>query len=179
MRIIMITALIYITGCSGSGGGGGTGIQGSNQSGTYSFVGVECYDNLITTSTALALVDTQTDTTLTINGNSAVSQNVSASCLVNYAFSVLFDAEDYTVTYSNRVYTTSNQSSCSLTWGLTPLSGGTIVPSSISATYTHEQTEPVFIGEYDTAPNGDIYFLSNLTVSGSPSDLCFLIYQLQ
>lgn len=177
MKKIILVTLLFITGCGGSGGDGGAAIQGSNQTGSYRFIGVMCFDNSFNV-TATAAVDAQTVTTLTINGNSATSQNISSSCSVNNTYTIVFDDTNDTVTHSNRLFTTSNQSSCSLTWGLTPVSGGTIIPSSISGTYTHNQTVSDLVGEYAVDSSGNLLFLSTLAVSGSPSDWCYLLYQL-
>lgn len=176
-KFLVLTGFILMSACGGSGGGGaGTPpVEGTDYSGSYRFGGVACYNNTLSSLTALAATDSQTSSTLTINGNSYSQQSIS-SCSVLSTAKIVFNQDNYTFALTNGKYTTSNQGSCSLTWGLTPVTGGTINPSSINGVYSNNQTPPDFNGEYYVNSSNELLLLSTLTVSGSPTDLCFLVY---
>ncbi len=162
----------------------GNKIQGLNLSGSWRWIGVECWDSSFTTRTAVATVGAGSySSTTTINGNTATAQAISSSgCTVNYSqsFVATLTSGDSTggvgnISTGSTTASTSNGGSCSLSATLN-VTSGSITPTTINTAYTQGQSVP---GQtYEFVYNPPILAIpSTLQVPSSPTDICLLIYQ--
>lgn len=188
MKIMtLVLILVFIIGCGNSGSSGSTSaattVEGADYSGSYRLAGVECYNSSLSTLTASATLGSGSSTgTLTITGNTLKSKSTSQTgCISTTNAKIVFTAKSSTigtVAITGQSTTTSTEASCPYTYSLSAVSGGTITPSSFSTSVTHNGTPSDVNADYvRNSSNSAVGLLSVLQVSGSSSDLCFLVYQ--
>jgi hypothetical protein len=173
----------FFVACGGGGGGSSSGgsadvpVVGTDVTGSYRAVGVECYNSSATVLKAVATVDSGYTETLTISKNSYEGYSNSTGCSSRETGRIVYDSTAYTVSISNRKTTTASFSTCSHTMNLTA-SLGTISPTGITAAVNHNATEPDrTFSAFKNTSNGAIGLVTFIQVVGSPSDICFMIYQ--
>ena len=111
--IISVTTFLLL-GCSGGGGGGGGGsgggsssqepppLEGVDLTGTYSLLGVECYNSALTAGTSYALIGGSQTTTLVINKNSYTETTHNGTCTSQTTGKIVYTTNDLTARYSNK-----------------------------------------------------------------------------
>lgn len=172
---------LFIISCGGSGGGGAGDlpVEGVDLTGVYRLSRVSCVNSAGTAVTATANISVSSPTsTMTINKNQFSTQTLSGSCSSLTKGKIIF-SDDSTVDITGVSTTTSTQGSCAFTTTLVPQSGGTITPSSTTATINHNGTPPDFL-DAGYVIDDDVTIIgifSTFTVSGSPTDLCFIVYE--
>lgn len=179
--------LLALIGCGSEEEKGGDvpTIDGTDMTGTYRAIGVECYNSNGPLSAAANFTEDSPVETITIDGNSFESSTVSNSCTVRISGRMVFTAESDTssggygtmaISYNPVEITGGSPCSYEFTWDLVDNSPN-IIPASKSATYSDGDTisDNSSIYLYNSSHAG---LLSVLQVSGSPTDLCFMIYRI-
>jgi hypothetical protein len=193
--LVVILSVFVIAGCGGGAGGGalpgGTGstISGANLSALWRFARVECYTSglSLTSMYTLAAGDSVSDWLVVGNNTTSTIVNTS-SCRTEISRSYTFTPTGSlgSVSYgtfsgsSGSANITTGQGSCSYTFSLSKVSGGNITPTSLSISYTNGQFLSAGTGEYVYFPSLSPRALaipSIIQVVGSPSDVCFLVYE--
>ena len=178
-----IFTLLSITACGGGGGGassagsGVTPVVGTDVTGSYRAVGVECYNNSLSALTAVATIATGYTETLVINKNAYESVSNSSGCSSRENGRIVYDSTAYTAAISNRTTTTASLTTCSHTVNFTATLGS-ISPSSITSGVDHNGTRvDQTFSAFKSTSTGAIGLLSVIQVVGAPTDICFLVYQ--
>jgi hypothetical protein len=183
--IITLIALM-LSSCgkeSEQGANSATTVRGLNLTGLWRWIGVECYGSTLSSLTAMAtLASGSYSSSLTINGNTATSQSINSSgCIMTYSTSIeaTLTEGDSSGGYGNLSTGSTNislstGSACTFSANLA-MGQGTITPSSVSSSYSQNETIPARTLEFLYNPPY-LAIPSILQVQGRPSDLCFLIY---
>jgi hypothetical protein len=148
--------------------------------GTYSLLGIEC-KNITTgeSSTGYLLNGTLTEQ-VTISGTNATTVVTTASCVSTYTATIDIDLEGGMLSLNSRNSTTSTTASCSQTYSFTYAGGDfTMTPTSKAVTTTHGGTPSNISAPFGYSLDGSviIIYTPDYTVVGSPSDVCFGVYQ--
>lgn len=182
-RSLVALCAVGLMACSGEDAPGNSpaAVEGADYSGTYSLAGVECYNSAGTAQTAAADFTGSTSAeTITVSGNSATIKDTSGSCVGTETAKLVFTASDPsygTFALSNRSTSTSTGGTCSFGYTLNALSGGAITPSSFNNTFYQGAMPSPFSASYiRNSTTGTIGLFTVLQVSGSSTDLCFLVY---
>ena len=158
-------------------------ILGRNLSGTYRLSAVQCFNLTAQTISASATPDANTAVeTLVINGNALSVTDAGRTCTGVITGRIVFTASDTnsgTAAISGQRVALSSGTSCTQTTTLVSTGGGTITPNSTTDTYTSGETLPDVTSSFATATGGALYLQSIFTVSGSPNDPCYLVYNRQ
>lgn len=154
--------------------------------GTWNLVGVECYSSNPTALTAAGtMAAAASPETLQINGNQMTSETTGASsCVVTESRTIQAtlssgsqSSGSGTVAIGSTTASTSNGAACSVNLSF-DMSQGTLTTPTISGTMTAGDYSPSMSGSF--VINQSYWgFATSLKVSGSPSDICFLIYHQQ
>jgi hypothetical protein len=162
-------------------------VSGSNKTGTYREIGLECYDTNISAVTSAATFDANSPvTTISISGNTISTTSTSSSCTVRSSGRIEFTETGTGSGYSYGTFsatmtstTINSGTSCTQTSTFSVIPGhsyGSLTPSFISSTETNSNTPESINAEYiDNDPY--LALPINIAVSGHPTDICFLIYR--
>jgi hypothetical protein len=185
-NIFFTLILPFLSACGGDSGttSNSQSIQGLNLSGSWRWIGVECYNSTFSTRTAVATIAAGSySSTTTINGNTATVQAINASgCALSYSNSIVANLTNGdssggigTLTEGSASATISTGGSCSFSANLT-VASGSISPTSISTSYNQGQN--ISGNTYEFIYNPPYLGIpSTLQVPGSPTNICLLIYQ--
>jgi hypothetical protein len=183
-RYLVILICVSCGGGDGDGGAGAAAVRGLNLTGVWRWIGVECYNSSFTTLTAAAIKAAGSyNSNISINGNAGISQSVNTSGCTstwNYSFEATLTQGDSNGGYGQISVgaTTANNStggSCTFTANLTAVSGS-ISPTTITSTYSHQQAIPAVTYEFLYDPPY-LAIPSTIQVPSSPTDICLLIYE--
>lgn len=194
MRVLFsLLALVLLANCGGGTpslpGGTGSTILGENLSALWRFSRVECYTSGLSLTSMYTLAAGNSVSDWQVVGNSTTSTILNTSaCRTEISRSYTFTQTGSlgSVTYgtyssgSGSANITTGQGSCSYTFSLSKVAGGDITPTSLSLSYTNGQSLAAGTGEYVYFPSLSPRALaipSIIQVVGSPSDVCFLVYE--
>ncbi|MDZ4081592.1 MAG: hypothetical protein U1E10_01530 [Bdellovibrionales bacterium] len=178
-----VLSIATLAACGGGGGGssaagsGVVAVVGTDVTGTYRAIGVECYNNTLSTLTAVASIAAGYTETLTINKNAYEVTINTTGCSSRENGRLVYNSTDYTAALTNRTTTTASQGTCSHAVNFSA-SLGSVSPNSFTAAVNHNGTEvDRTVSAFKSTSTGAIGIFSTIQVVGSPSDLCFLVYQ--
>lgn len=179
-----VFAFCVSCGGSDSGGGGTPAVQGLNLTGSWRWLGVECYNSSLTTLTALATKAAGSyNSNISINGNTGISQSVNpegCTSTSTYSFVANLTQGDSSggygqISVGESTAVNSTGGSCTFTANLTAVSGS-VSPTTITATYSNNQ--PITAVTYEFVYNPPYLAIpSTIQVPTNPTNICFLIYE--
>lgn len=162
---------LLVLGCANSSDSKKSTVTGNDYSGTYSFMGVECYNAALTATTSTATATNAFSESVIISGNSLTATDVQGGCTVNFTGDIVFNST--TFSYTNRKVVSATGGSCSLTLALT---AGAITPNSSTTTYSSNSSlSNITNGIYIRSETNGSIWLPSVHTDGA-GGFCFLRY---
>ncbi len=160
-------------------------VNGEDFSGTYELAWVDCYSSSGSNTAWAVLASSSASSTTVIDGNEVTTTLVSGngSCTVDVEGTIEFTETEFDSGVSSgtadMLQTGSSViggSSCTITYVLNQMFGPTISPTTRTETYSNSTQEVSSTVDYVRDADGWLYYPSTFSVSGAPSDVCFLVY---